>query len=145
MHRECLTPPHTHTQAPLITDDTTSYNQGEAASTDGSNTGKPEVQIIADSSTGAAIAASTTNTTTTGGEKKRKRATDCHDWTWSDKMWKENANEVTYYVMINIVVYIALAYWTTAYDGFTGIDNMYLITATLTTVALPLGIKYTYA
>jgi hypothetical protein len=67
-------------------------------------------------------------------KQARVRLTDCHDWTWSKSLWKQNAKLITYIVILNVVVYFALAYWTTAYDGFTGIDNMYLITATLTTV-----------
>lgn len=65
---------------------------------------------------------------------ERVRMTDCHDWSWTDSMWQQNSYEIYRTIVINIVIYFALAYWGTLYDGYRGIDNLYLITATLTTV-----------
>lgn len=62
--------------------------------------------------------------------------TDCHDWSYTERLWQENSKLITLFVVTNIVIYIGLAYWTTHYDGLRGIDNLYLITATLTTVCL---------
>jgi hypothetical protein len=58
---------------------------------------------------------------------------------WSNELWKRNAKIVTLVIVTNLVVYIGLAYCTTLYDGYTGIDNAYLITGTLTTVPHVLG------
>jgi hypothetical protein len=65
---------------------------------------------------------------------ERVRLTDCHDWSWTDSLWQKNATDINRTVMVNLAIYFCLAYWATYYDGWRGIDNMYLITATLTTV-----------
>ena len=66
--------------------------------------------------------------------ENRVRLTECHDWAWSKMLWKRNDVLIFRIIIVNVLVYVALAYWTTNYDGLVGIDNMYLITATLTTV-----------
>jgi hypothetical protein len=65
---------------------------------------------------------------------QRVRMTECHDWSYTEMLWKKNDHLITLTVALNIALYMSLAYFTVYEDGYRGIDNMYLITATLTTV-----------
>jgi hypothetical protein len=66
----------------------------------------------------------------------RVRMTECHDWSYLNFLWKRNETIIFRTMALNFAIYIGLAYWTTYADGDRGVDNMYLITATLTTVCI---------